>query len=44
LAVGVIAGAQLGAYLSHKIKGQVIVKALAVSLAVVGVRLLLEKM
>lgn len=43
LAIGVIAGAQLGAYLSHKIKGQVIVKALAVSLAVVGIRLLLEK-
>lgn len=44
LAIGVIVGAQLGAYLSHKIKGQIIVKALAVSLAVVGVRILLEKM
>ncbi len=41
LAIGVIIGAQLGAYLSHKIKGKAIIKALAVSLAVVGIRILL---
>lgn len=42
LAIGVIAGAQLGAYLSHKIKGHAIIKALAVCLAVVGIRVLLQ--
>jgi len=42
IGIGVIAGAQLGAYLSHKIKGQAIIKALAVCLAVVGVRVLLQ--
>ncbi len=42
LSIGVIAGAQLGALLSHKIKGTAIIKALAVSLIIVGVRLLLQ--
>lgn len=42
LGIGVIAGAQLGALLSHKIKGHAIIKALAVCLAVVGVRVLLQ--
>lgn len=42
IGIGAIAGAQLGAYLSHKIKGQAIIKALAVCLAVVGVRVLLQ--
>lgn len=42
LGIGVIAGAQLGALLSHKIKGQAIIKALAVCLAVVGIRVLFE--
>lgn len=42
LAVGVIIGAQLGAYLSHKIKGHAIIKALAVSLALVGVRIIFQ--
>jgi uncharacterized membrane protein YfcA len=41
LAVGVVPGAQVGAMLSHKIKGDIIVKALAVCLALVGLRLLL---
>lgn len=41
LAIGVVIGAQLGAYLSHKIKGRIIIKALAVSLGIVGVRILL---
>lgn len=39
-AIGVIPGAQLGAYLSGKLKGNVIVKALAVSLGIVGIRIL----
>lgn len=42
LAVGVIPGAQLGAYLSRRLKGGIIVKALAVSLGIVGVRILLS--
>ncbi|HVX50937.1 MAG TPA: sulfite exporter TauE/SafE family protein [Chitinophagaceae bacterium] len=42
LAVGVIAGAQLGAFLSHKIKGHAIIKALAVSLALVGIRIIFQ--
>lgn len=39
LAVGAIAGAQLGAFLSRKVHGNFIIKALAISLAVVGVRI-----
>jgi len=41
LACGAVAGAQLGAYLSHKIKTKLIVRALAVCLGIVGLRLLL---
>lgn len=44
LAIGVVVGAQLGAYLSHKIKGNAIIKALAVSLALVGIRILVGDM
>lgn len=44
LGLGVIPGAQIGALLSHKIKGDIIVKALAVCLALVGLRLLLGSM
>lgn len=40
LSIGVIAGAQLGAYLSHKMKTSAIVKALAICLGLVGLRLL----
>jgi len=40
LAPAVIIGAQLGAYLSEKIKGDVIIRALSVALAIVGLRLL----
>ncbi len=40
IGVGVIAGAQIGAYFSNKVKPKGIVKALAVALAVVGIRLL----
>jgi len=40
LSIGAVFGAQLGAYLSHKIKGHIIVRALAVCLGLVGLRLL----
>lgn len=43
LAVGVIPGAQLGAYLSRKINGKYIIKALAVSIAIVGVKILISR-
>ncbi|HVY76520.1 MAG TPA: sulfite exporter TauE/SafE family protein [Puia sp.] len=42
LGFGAIAGAQLGALLSHRIKGNLIVRALAVCLALVGIRILLS--
>lgn len=38
--IGVIPGAQMGAWLSHRVKGNVIVIALAVCLAIVALRLL----
>ena len=41
IGLGVVAGAQLGAYLSHKLKATVIIKALAVALCLVGIRLLI---
>lgn len=40
LAIGVIPGAQLGAYLSRRIKGKTIIRGLALALAVVGIRIL----
>jgi len=43
LIIGVIPGAQLGAFLSRKIKGKMIIKALAVSLAIVGIRILISR-
>ncbi|MBS1736159.1 MAG: sulfite exporter TauE/SafE family protein [Bacteroidetes bacterium] len=43
LAIGVIPGAQLGAYLSRRMKGRIIIKALAVSLAIVGIRILISR-
>ncbi len=42
LAAGVIPGAQVGAKLSHRLKGTLIVRLLGVALALVGVRLLLS--
>lgn len=42
LSMGVVPGAQLGAYLSRKIKGKFIIKALAFSLAIVGLRILIS--
>lgn len=42
LAMGVIPGAQIGAYYSHKLKSNVIIKALAFCLALVGARILLQ--
>lgn len=41
LAIGVIIGAQLGAKLSKKIKANFIIKALAIALCIVGVRIFL---
>jgi hypothetical protein len=43
IGAGVIAGAQLGAYFSNKVKPKGIVKGLAVALLIVGVRLLFSK-
>ncbi|MES1221560.1 MAG: sulfite exporter TauE/SafE family protein [Bacteroidota bacterium] len=40
LSIGVVPGAQLGAFLSHKIQGHIIIRALAVCLAIVGLRIL----
>lgn len=42
LALGVVPGAQVGALLSHKIKGTLIIKSLAVCLILVGIRILLK--
>lgn len=40
LALGVIPGAQLGAYLSGKLRARLIIRALAVSMVLVGIRIL----
>jgi hypothetical protein len=40
LSIGVIIGAQIGAILSNRIKGTFIIRALAVALALVGIRIL----
>lgn len=42
LTIGVIPGAQIGAWLSHKIKGHTIIRVLAICLGLVGVRILLR--
>jgi uncharacterized membrane protein YfcA len=42
LSLGAVPGAQLGAYISHKIKTSYIIKILAVCLALVGFRILLK--
>ena len=41
LGIGAILGAQAGAYFSHRVKGRAIERALAVSLGLVGIRILL---
>lgn len=41
LVIGVIPGAQLGAYLSRKMNGKFIIKALAISIAIVGIKILM---
>jgi len=41
LCIGVIPGAQAGALVSHKIKGNTIIRVLAVCIGAVGVRILL---
>jgi uncharacterized protein len=43
LAVGVILGAQLGAYMSNRIGGKAIIQGLAIALLFVGVRLILRE-
>lgn len=43
LAIGVIPGAQLGAYLSRKMNGKYIIKALAVSIGIVGIKILISR-
>ena len=43
LILGVVPGAQLGAYLSRRLHGSIIVKSLAVSLAIVGFRILFSR-
>ena len=43
LVIGVVPGAQLGAYLSRKINGKYIIKALAVSIAIVGIKILFSR-
>ncbi|MEO9147664.1 MAG: sulfite exporter TauE/SafE family protein [Ginsengibacter sp.] len=43
LVIGVVPGAQLGAYLSRKIKGRYIIKALAVSIGIVGIKILVTR-
>lgn len=43
LAIGVIPGAQAGAFLSRKINGKLIIKALAVSIAIVGIKILVSR-
>lgn len=43
LAIGVIPGAQMGAYLSRKINEKLIIKALAVSIGIVGIKILISR-
>lgn len=44
MAIGAIPGAQLGAYLSRRMKGKFIIRALAISLAIVGIRILITRL
>ncbi|MEO7835613.1 MAG: hypothetical protein ABIR50_09860, partial [Ginsengibacter sp.] len=43
LVIGVVPGAQLGAYLSRKINGKYIIKALAISIGIVGIKILISR-
>lgn len=43
LVIGVVPGAQLGAFLSRKIDGKHIIKALAVSIGIVGIKILISR-
>ena len=42
LIIGVIPGAQIGAWLSHKLKSKTIIHVLAICLGLVGIRILLS--
>jgi uncharacterized membrane protein YfcA len=44
LGIGALTGAQLGAYLSHRIKTVIIIRILAICLALVGVRILVSSL
>ncbi len=44
LCIGVIPGAQLGAYLSHRVKSKTIIKVLAGCLILVGIRILMKSL
>jgi hypothetical protein len=44
LAIGVIGGAQLGALLSNRVGGRMIIRGLAVALIFVGIRLILSEL
>jgi len=41
LAIGVVLGAQLGAHLSERIKGEWIIRGLSLALGLVGLRILM---
>ncbi len=43
LVIGVVPGAQLGAFLSRKIDGKHIIKALAISIGIVGIKILISR-
>ena len=43
LIIGVIPGAQLGAFLSRRMNGKYIIKALAVSIGIVGIKILISR-
>lgn len=43
LVIGIIPGAQLGAFLSRKVHGRIIIKSLAVALGLVGIRILIAR-
>ena len=43
LGIGAVGGAQLGAFLSHRIRGNSIIRALALCLAIVGIKILFSR-
>ena len=43
LVIGVVPGAQLGAFISRKTEGKFIIKALAISIGIVGIKILFSR-